>query len=481
MLRVAGEFEKLQDEVELPAIANAGTRVRDNETLYQALERMGLMRQANRNFGGYLIREGEIGMCSDNGVPFFLAPGRHSLWSALNTYKGRAPIAQRIISLGESIQIVTVDEGEIGLSKSNGRYIILQPGQHILRSPQRFVNSARVDANYVHLGIHHRISVPIGNVAIAHENGRKIIITPEQLNVKDTDRGYIHCTEGEMFKIDSPTFRFDPLTGFKSIQMEDIELPPLIVNTSEFTPLSIVGAVRYKIVDPVQAFLRTDDVEGDIIKQANATLTSVFSQLSIKEIASSIASTIIASDKGKEDAEPHDMLHHATKLFMNEFQKIVSEWGVDAKLVNITSLQPKEEAFRRALQTRAEQSIAANSNLAVVAAQTEVVLQEADRNKRKAIIDAEGAAEARRREADALVYTADKQALAAEKLQNQPLAQRLALMKGQAEIARSYGNNTVFASADMGNFSMSKGGMTFFGNNDGKVNQDPVASIDYRK
>jgi regulator of protease activity HflC (stomatin/prohibitin superfamily) len=450
-VRDGNEFSKLAPEDDISMSPNHDSRVADNETLYTALQRMGLLRPANRNFGGYLIRAGEIGMSSDNGQPFFLAPGRHTLWSPLNAYKGRAPISQKMISLGENIQIVTVEQDEIGLSKANGRYIILQPGQHVLRSPQRYVESKRVDTNYVHLGVHHRISVPVGNVAIAHDNGRKIIITPEKLHVNEGDNAYIRCTNGEMYIVDSPTFRFDPAAGFKSIQMEDIQLNQLVVNTSEMIPLNVVGAVRYKIIDPVQAFLRTEDVEGDIVKQAYATLTSVFSQLSINEIANSLASTIVASEKGKEDAAPHDMLHHATDLFMREFRDIVRDWGVEAKLVNITSLQPKDEAFRKALQSRAEQSMSANSNLAVVAAQTEVVIQEAERNKRKAMIDA-----------DARVYAAEKEAEAAAKLANQPLAQELAIMRGKAEIARSYGNNTVFTSADMGGYSLRRGDATFF-------------------
>ncbi|HTM63197.1 MAG TPA: SPFH domain-containing protein [Gammaproteobacteria bacterium] len=431
------------------------TRVGDNESIYDALDRMGLLRQPNSWSTGHLVRKGEVGMCSDNGVPVFLAPGRHILWSPYNAYKGNATISDKMIRLGQNIEIVTIDQSEIGLSVAKGKNILLEPGQHILQAPQRYVKSVATNQNYVRLGTHHRISVPIGNVAVAYNEGRKLIITPVPLLVDKAHEEYIICTDGKMFTINSPTFMFDPASGFKSIQMEDIALQSLTVNTSEMISLSVVGSVRYQIVDPVRAFLMTENVEEDIVKQANATLTSVFSQLSIDEIASSIASTNVQNMKGKEGSQiPHDMLHHATDLFMREFQEIVRGWGVDAKIVNITSLQLVNETFRQAVQSRAEQSMQANTKLAVVKAQTDVELQEADRNRQKTIIDAEAKAEAIRKIADADVYAAVKKAECAKSLASEPLAERLAIMKAQSEIVGNLGDKTIITDLKLGSYGL---------------------------
>src|SRR5204863_9517837 len=103
---------------------------------------------------------------------------------------------------GHNIQIVTIDNSEIGLSTKMGENILLEPGQHILIAPHRYVKAEPVDKNYVHLGTHHRISVPVSNVAVAYNEGKKIIITPVPLKVDAAHQEYIFCTNGQMFKID---------------------------------------------------------------------------------------------------------------------------------------------------------------------------------------------------------------------------------------------------------------------------------------
>jgi regulator of protease activity HflC (stomatin/prohibitin superfamily) len=454
--KMNSSYEPSRNAIELSRATmnnDSPTRVHDWESIYLALERMNLLVQPNSDVLGHLVRMGELGMCSDNGVPKFLAPGRHILWSPYNAYKGNVPISQKFIQLGENLQIVTIDNSEIGLSTSMGKNILLEPGQHILTAPQRYIKSERVDKNYVHLGTHHWISVPVGNVAVAFNQGKKIIITPDPLKVAPEHEQYIHCTKGQMFKIDSPTFMFNEATGFKSTQMEEIQLAELKVNTSEMISLNVAGSIRYQIVDPVRAFLMTEDVVDDIRIQARATLTSVFAKLSIDEIASSIASTNLTSKKDHSNI-PQDMLHHATNIFMEEFQHVVSNWGVDARLINITNMQLENATFREAVQARAQQNLQANTRLSVVATQTETELQEADRNRRKQIIEAEAKAESIRRLADAEVYSAKKKSEAAKELSNEPLARELALMDAQAKIAGNLGDKTVITDMNLGGYGV---------------------------
>ena len=440
----------------IPKTSNTETGIDSAQTIYGALADRNLLRRPNSDVFGNLVKQGEIGLSVDNGNPVFLAPGRHILWSPVHHFLGTVPITNKKIKL-ENVEIVIIDQSELGLSVSNGKNILLKPGQHILQSPQNFVGAKRVDSDYVQLGTHHRISVPIGYVAVAYNEGKKVIITPVPITVDDEHKDFILCTHGKMFEIESPTFLFDKQKGFRSIQMEDIQLDELIVNTSEMIGLSVVGSVRYQIVDPIKAFLMTDDLLEDIKKQAYATLTSVFSQLSIDEIATSLASTTVSSmkGKGKDKDIPHDMLHHATDIFMREFQAIVDGWGVDAKLVNITSMKLVNDAFRESVQSRAQQSMQTNTRLAVVSAQTDVELQEAERQKKKTILQAEANAESIKRLADAEVYSAQKHAEAAHLLAAEPLAAQLALMDGQAKIAKQFSDkNTIITDMRLGDYGM---------------------------
>lgn len=419
------------------------TLVSREHGLYGALARKGLLREPNDNVGvGRLVREGQLGLSSDNGKAVFLAPGRHILWSPLHTFKGYASISDKKIELN-NIQIITIDNSEMGLSKAAGDDILLEPGQHILQSPQNYIESKQINSKYIKLGAHHWISVPIGYVAIAHNQGKKMIITPTELKVDKQHAEYIICTNKEILKLKSPTFQFDEENGFKSIQQEDMQLEKINVNTSEMIPLSVIGSVRYAITDPVRAFLITEDVVGDIKKQAHATLTSVFSRLSIDEIAMSISSTNITHMKDKQEDIPHDMLHHATDMFMHEFQTVVQKWGVDASLINITSLQLLDEKFRETVKARAQQRMEAATQRAIVETQTEAEIKKTERESKMRVMQADASTEVIKRNADAEVYAATKKKEAAEILSDQPLAQQLAIMDKQIAMAEKLGNKTI--------------------------------------
>jgi len=444
------------------------TLITSDQNIYAALRARGLLLEPNDGSGiGHLVKEGELGLSSDNGKAQFLAPGRHVLWSPLHTFKGTVSISNKNIQLN-NITIVTIDNSQIGLSKRLGQDILLEPGQHILEAPQNYIESKNIDTNYVKLGAHHWITVPVGYVAIANNHGKKIIITPIDIKVDSDHEQYITYTDGEIFKINSPTFRFDEYTGFKSTQLEDIQLEKLTVNTKEFIPLNVVGSVRYQIVDPVRAFLITDDVEGDIRKQAQATLTSVFAKLSIDDIASSIASTNISHKKTGNSEIPHDMLHEATDMFMDEFKSVAKMWGVEATLINITSLELMDDKFRETVKARAQQRMDAATQRMIVETQTEAELKKADREKQIKTIQADANADVIKKIADAELYAAERKTQAARQLAAEPLAANLAVLDKQIEIAGKLGDKTVITDMPLMRYgTYSKNNLLFFDKNNG--------------
>ena len=435
-------------------------------TLCDALKLLGLLKEPSspKGIGMHLIREGELGLSLNNGRPYFLAPGRHTLWSPLNKFIKRVSITDKYISLGP-IQIVTLEQGELGLSKKNGENIILtEPGRYILVAPHVFVKTVAANEEYIELGTHHRISVPQGYVAIAFVAGKQIIISPN-----DTKHGpYI---------TDSPTFLFDPEdpnAGFQSTQIKETKLEELVVNTKENIAVKVIGIIRYHINNPHIAFFEIENVHAAIKLQAEATLTSVFAQLSIDQISTSLSTTNVSSLKGKEkesDVVPSDFIHTATDLFIKEFKNVVEKWGVVLDNLNILGMSFVEESFRDTLRHRAEKWMNAGTDLANVKLVNDVATSTTEREKRQRIIQAESEAEAIRIKADAKLYEADKHAEAAEILSQTPLASQLALLNAQKEIVEKMGDKTVFISHDLavavgaayGNQGMR--GMTLFNQN----------------
>lgn len=410
--------------------------VGSHENIYEALEKRGLLVRPRfpASLGLHLIKDGEIGLCLDNGHPKFLMGGaRYTFWSIFNKFLGTKSLTEKVIQLG-SIQIVTINQGEIGLSVKNGVNKILEPGRYIFRAPHQFVKSVPLNEPYIELGTHRRITVPAGHVAIAFDKGKQIIITPEQ-------------TKEGPYTTDSPTFSFDPATGFKSTQIEEIKLDKLSVNTNEMIALNVVGLIRYQIVDPQKAFFNVDKVHEAIKLQAESTLTSVFAQLSIDKVGTGLSTSNVAQ---KTDQTPHDLIHEATDLFIKEFKKVVLDWGIDLKTLNILSMEPTDRAFLDTLRMRAQKRIEADTNLVNLKATNEVALQQSEREAKQKALVARGEADAIKIKADAELYAAEQAQKAAKMLEAQPLAAHLAVLKGQADVARAMGNNTVFMPHNMG-------------------------------
>src|SRR6202000_38684 len=105
----------------------------------------------------------------------------------------------------------------LGLSRRNGETICLDPGRYILVYPHIFERNTPANATFIELGTFRRICVPVNHVAIAMDNGRQIVITPDMTP----------------YETNSPTFSFNPQIGFQSVQLQVSELQELKVNTRD--------------------------------------------------------------------------------------------------------------------------------------------------------------------------------------------------------------------------------------------------------
>jgi hypothetical protein len=146
------------------------------------------------------------------------------------------------------------------------------PGRYILKAPHKFEKSTAANAQYIELGTYRRITVPAGFVAIAFDQGKQIVIRPE-----DTKDG--------PFETNSSTFLFDPRNGFQPIQLQVKELDELKVNTRDGVTITARGLITYQIHDPRAAFMAVQDIHGAVKRGAEAMLTSIFLNASIDEIA----------------------------------------------------------------------------------------------------------------------------------------------------------------------------------------------------
>ncbi|CAF3479842.1 unnamed protein product [Rotaria socialis] len=436
--KLVSDYKKTFSQHIQHAASDDSIRLRLDRSLYDELDQRHVLEypQCPAGIGLHLIRQGELGLCMMNLTPKFLAPGRYTFLSPFNHFLGLVNISDKLITLG-NIQIVIINQDELGLSLRNGETILLDPGRYILTAPHIFVKSTQANAQYIELGTYRRITVPVGFVAVAFDIGKQIIIRPED-------------TESGPFETNSPTFLFDKDNGFQSVQLQVRELDELKVNTRDGITITAKGLITYRIHDPRIAFMTVQDIHGAVKRAAEAMLTSLFLNAAIDEIAPPVpkksAGANLINLKSTEDNENFNQ--HIRDAFLHEFSHKVNQWGIELQDLNIEKLE-FDSSVKELLRKRAQARVETATSLANMCSQTEIAMQEANRAKQQAQIQAEASAFVTRTKADADFYAAQQHVEAARLLQEVPLSAQLELKRLDVEIIKATGERTTFMPMNM--------------------------------
>jgi regulator of protease activity HflC (stomatin/prohibitin superfamily) len=420
------------------AASDETIRLRPERSLYDELDQRQLLKHPRQpvGLGIHLIRDGELGLAMINLSPKFLAPGRYTFYSPFDHLLGVVKITDKLIKLG-NIQIITINQGELGLSRRNGETILLDPGRYILIAPHIFESSTQANAQYIELGTYRRITVPVGFVAVAFDIGKQIIIRPED-------------TESGPFETNSPTFLFDKENGFQSVQLQVRELDELKVNTRDGITITAKGLITYRIHDPRAAFMTVQDIHGAVKRAAEATLTSLFLNSAIDEIAPPVPQKPIEKDliELQSTGDNENFSQHIRDAFLESFSHKVNQWGVELQDLNIEKLE-FDNSVKDLLRKRAQARVETATSLANMRSQTDIAMQQADREKQQAQIHAEAEAFVVRTKADADFYAAEQHANAAKLLQEVPLSAQLELKRLDVEMVKATGDRTTFMPMNM--------------------------------
>ncbi|CAF1304376.1 unnamed protein product [Rotaria sordida] len=431
--KLVSDYKKTFSQTIRHAGGDMNIRLQPDRSLYDELEQRNLLQRPRppAGLGLNLIQDGQLGLAMFNRSPKFLASGRYTFFSPFDHLINVTSITDKLITLG-NIQIVTINQGELGLSLRNGESILLDPGRYILTAPHIFVKSTPANAQYIELGTYRRITVPVGFVAVAFDIGKQIIIRPED-------------TESGPFETNSPTFLFDKKTGFQSVQLQVRELDQLTVNTRDGITITAKGLITYRIHDPRIAFMTVQDIHEAVKRAAEATLTSLFLNAAIDEIAPPVPEKKIDKDliNLKSTVEEENFNQHIRDAFLHDFSHKVRHWGVELQDLNIEKLE-FDNSVKDLLRKRAQARVETATSLANMRSQTEIAMQQADREKQQAQIRAEAEAFVIRTKADADFYAAERHAQAAKVLQEVPLSAQLELKRLDVEMIKATGDRTTF-------------------------------------
>eukprot|EP01084_Bolivina_argentea_P084509 152805_1 len=213
-----------------------------------------------------LVHKGEMALTQNSDQPEILGPGRHFLLSPLNHFVEIKNVTDRVIRHGP-VHIIRVEMGQLGyaVDMKSGRPIILARGKHIINSNdfvwKKFINLRDRITELDQLQI---IRIETGYVGYAYYKGNLKILKPG-----------LHLIE--------PPDRFGDVL---STQIQIIDLPHAVHETSDYVPLAIKSAIFFRIVKPERALRRISNIKQQITETAVATIAGIIRSSSLSDIAS---------------------------------------------------------------------------------------------------------------------------------------------------------------------------------------------------
>lgn len=428
-----------------------------------------------------IVNEGQLAVRrKQNGEYIILPPGRHSNfpWESYGTTES---INSPVVNLGP-YKIVTIKDGEKGLSYKTGKLVVLEPGRHMLDPLHQFVKAVSMDLDEVDLGPKKIVTIKNGFVGIAY------------------NKGVLKILKEGRHELLLPDERFARVL---SLQQEVVELPELEVKTTDNIQVKVHAVLNYRIVDPLKAVSNIENLKDSLYQLAEVTLSSILRRLSFRDISPVLDDDFPSEQtgsKGKGKAK-----HFASSLqekmhddFHDELVEIVKDWGVEIiGGVQLKTIDPGDQRLRQAIaemaintakadaerrqaeferQVRNTKATAEKEALiikaegetesklihariakeaTVIAAQAskEAAIIAAEGEREGSMIRAEGEAEALKLISKAKLEATENEGKAAEALKS-PISQQLALLTKQAEILTKVKTPVYVPPNDLGNLNV---------------------------
>ncbi|CAF1489281.1 unnamed protein product, partial [Adineta steineri] len=146
--------------------------------------------------------------------------------------------------------------------------------------------------------------------------------------------------------------------------------------------------------------------------------------------------------------ESENFNQHIRQAFIHDFSHKVNQWGIDLQDLNIEKLE-FDSSVKDLLRKRAQARVETATSLSNMCSQTDIAMQQSNREKQQAQIQAEAEAFVTRTKADADFYAAERHAQAAKILQEVPLSAQLELKRLDVEMIKATGERTTFMPLNM--------------------------------
>lgn len=140
------------------------------------------------------VLPGDVALALRNGAPLLLGPGVHIVNDPLFKYQDTASMTAPVIKVGNTVHVITVPPGQLGVATADAQGHILGPGRHAINHARfNFLGLASATTEHLEVGSKHRIVIPAGRLGLAWDAGRSLILEP---------------TNAEPLCVDNAAFRY---------------------------------------------------------------------------------------------------------------------------------------------------------------------------------------------------------------------------------------------------------------------------------
>eukprot|EP01114_Cavostelium_apophysatum_P001457 TRINITY_DN1125_c0_g1_i4.p1 TRINITY_DN1125_c0_g1~~TRINITY_DN1125_c0_g1_i4.p1 ORF type:complete len:733 (-),score=224.80 TRINITY_DN1125_c0_g1_i4:49-2136(-) len=439
VIRVPKGHYGLITENAVPKLLPEGIHV-TNSNVFQ-FEKFELINQPYIRHGTlHILRipQGKVALVNDNNRPRLLE-GTHCINSKTFTFIKMEDINQLVIRHGTITQF-RVRKGEVGLGWDNNQPAFFDEGVFIKDSPLfAFENCVSASEKQIVLGAKKIVTVWDGEVGVSYLKGKLVVLKPDRHIIDSTE----HVFQGFLSTQQQCLHLIDPKYAKDGI---------LSCETKDFVEIGLKADVFYKIADAEKVLLVVgkDNIDPLVRETAIATLNSIIRSTSLAEVAQNKEFAAKSEKNAHPEAAPmfFDKVHD--EFISKLHDSFMSQFGVSITNIRIESFKIMNQELATSISKQAFTTAQTETQLSNLAGQTEIATAQMKRDAEVARIKAEGEAiklktetdaknrsimESAKAEADAAVIRAKAEAQAIEfKAQAEA---RSILLKAEAEAKRA--------------------------------------------
>eukprot|EP01119_Soliformovum_irregulare_P016722 TRINITY_DN4885_c0_g1_i3.p1 TRINITY_DN4885_c0_g1~~TRINITY_DN4885_c0_g1_i3.p1 ORF type:complete len:828 (-),score=288.93 TRINITY_DN4885_c0_g1_i3:82-2565(-) len=391
ILRVPEGSYGLVNERGIPKVLPEGCHVTDTNSL----EVVSVVSQntpyiAHRTLHILRIPDGQVALVLDNNKPKLLS-GTHYIDSKTFQYHGMQNLDQQVIKNGP-ITRFRVRKGELGLAWEDNQPMIFEEGIYNKNSPQfQFVTAVDASDQQIILGSKKIITVRDGEVGVSYIQGKLNVLPPNRHLIDNPD----HIFEGFLSTQQQCLHLFDE----KDKNSQGL----LSCETKDFVGIGLKADVFYKIVDAEKVLLVVgkDNVQPLVRETAIATLNSIIRSTSLAEVAQNKEFVVkegvrepVKRSQDSQDGQETEQEHFFDKVhdeFIAKLQaSFLEQFGISITNIRIESFKIMNRELSDNISKQALTTAQTENQLANLAGQTEIATKQMKRDTEVARIQIEG-------------------------------------------------------------------------------------------